>query len=124
MRVKSLWLIPAFLFLISVIGSANAHAHSVGPVTAQSVAEEDQDSSLPAVQACSPGGESGAPCDCPGGHCACTVDCLAMCAATAVAADLIAIDFLAARLPVAPKKDDFSAGWIPYGDIDPPRPIA
>jgi hypothetical protein len=68
--------------------------------------------------------ESGAPCDCPGGHCTCNVDCLAMCAVASAITNTIAFDVLPSRSMVAIETVTFPSSWVPIGDFDPPRPIA
>ena len=128
MRSRFVWLIPFFLLLISVIGSANAYAHSSASSGLEAATAEHQaldegiQSSIQASVASA--GESGGPCDCPGGHCICNVDCLAMCAATAAIADIVAFDLFPARSMIALEKMNFAARWVPNTDLDPPRPIA
>ncbi|MDB5392867.1 MAG: hypothetical protein JWM91_373 [Rhodospirillales bacterium] len=119
---------PVLLLLISVIGSANAYAHSSASTGLEAstggnqTLDEDAQSDIQ-VDASS-ADESGAPCDCPGGHCACNVDCLAMCATTAATGDTIAFDFFPARAMIPLETMKFSIRSVPNTDFDPPRPIS
>ena len=118
---------PILLLLISAIGSGTAYAHhgpssgleamASGPVRERAIPSAVQVS-------VSSADESGEPCDCPGGHCTCNVDCLAMCAATAAIANTIAFDALPVRSMIAIETVAFPASWVPIRDFDPPRPIA
>lgn len=125
---RFLWLMPILLLLMSVIGSANAYAHASPAagleesVTGYQTLDEDVQSDVQVSAASAD--ESGAPCDCPGGHCTCNVDCLAMCATTAAIADTVVFDFPPAGSIITIEKMTFSANRIPNRDFDPPRPIA
>jgi hypothetical protein len=125
MRSRFIWLMPILLLLISVIGSANAYAHSSASTSLEASAGEHQalDEGVQSdiqVNATSMD-ESRAPCECPGGHCTCNIDCLAMCAATAAIADTVAFGFFPVRPMIALEKMSFFAGWVPDTDFDPPR---
>ena len=123
-----MWLMPILLLLVFAIGSSSAYAHS-SPSAGLEVSVgghqvPDEDVQSPVQVSAASADESGAPCDCPGGHCVCNVDCLAMCATVAAIADTIVIDFFPARSTVPLGRMMFSAEWIPNRDFDPPRPIA
>ncbi len=128
MRSRFIWLMPILLLLISVVGSTNAYAHSSQSALLESTAAEHQalddgvqsDIQVSAASA----DESGAPCDCPGGHCTCNFDCLAMCATTAAIADTVVFDFSSTGSIITIEKMTFSANRIANRDFDPPRPIA
>jgi hypothetical protein len=128
MRSRFIWFMPILLLLISVIGSANAYAHSSPSAGLEAAAGEHQalDEGVQSHDQVSVASadESGAPCECPGGHCTCNVDCLAMCAATAAIADNVAFDIFPGRSAIALETMNFSAGWVPKTDFDPPRPTA
>ena len=119
---------PILLLLVSVIGSANAYAHSSASTGLEASVGDHQaldEGVQPDIQvSVASADESGAPCDCPGGHCTCNFDCLAMCATTAAIADSAAFDFSPAGSMITFEKMTFSANRIPNRDFDPPRRTA
>lgn len=119
---------PILLLLVSAIGSGTAHAHSSLSSGLEATASEHEaleDGTPSDVQvSVTPADESGEPCDCPGGHCTCNVDCLAMCAATVAIAEIIAFDVAPARSMIAIETMSFDVSWVPIRDFDPPRPVA
>jgi hypothetical protein len=127
MRSRFIWFMPVLL-LIFLIGSATAYAHAQPSAGLEASTGEPQtldegvqsDIQVSAASA----DESGAPCDCPGGHCTCNVDCLAMCATTVAFIDTIAFDFSPAGSVIPLEKMKFSIGWTPNRDFDPPRRTA
>jgi hypothetical protein len=121
------WLVPIVAFLAIFAGSSSASAHP-GHVHSVAVTSSSIDN-LGASSAVGPVlshrvSETGQPCDCPAGHCSCTIDCAAACAAAAVVTN--GINFQLSWAPpafeLAPV--DVIAGVMPFVDLDPPRPIA
>ena len=124
MRSKFIWLVPVLLLLIALIGSGNADAHSSLSSGLETTAAEHEDGENYVQVSVISADETGEPCDCPGGHCTCNVDCLAMCAATPAIAGVIVFDFVPVRAKIALETVNFSASWVPIRDFDPPRLIA
>jgi hypothetical protein len=127
MRSRFIWLMPILLLLISVIGSGNAYAHHSLSSGLQATASEHEvwEGGIPSDVQVSVilADESGEPCDCPGGHCTCNVNCFAMCAATSAITNTIVFDVLPSRSMVAIETVTIPSSWIPIGDFDPPRPF-
>jgi hypothetical protein len=113
-------------FLAIAIGSPSAFAHEHSNRALSAVAENSNASveSRSEVTVADRSSETGKPCDCPGGHCACTVDCAAACAAAAIVSD--GVNFQLSRIPPVFElaAADEIAGLMPNVDLDPPRPIA
>jgi hypothetical protein len=121
-----LWLIPVMAFLAIALGSPCAFAHERSDRALSGVAENSNASAefRSEITVSDQSSETGKPCDCPGGHCACTVDCAAACAAAVILSD--GVNFQLSWVPpafeLAPA--DEIAGLMPNVDLDPPRPVA
>lgn len=123
------WLMPIFVLLALLAGSSAASAHpghghgdSVHRINAGFATTSVRP--VDAAARTSRLSETGAPCDCPGDHCNCSIDCLAFCSAASAIVDDASLQFLPARPIFAPMPAKAGVGWTPGADPDPPRPSA
>ena len=113
MRKLLSWLWPTALWLAFLTGSPAALAHA-GHAHLPGLSSS--------VEAAGPA--SGADCHCPGMLCACSADCLALCAAAIIAADQPGLVFLPGRTILNLAHSQLGPGRLPATDPDPPKPIA
>jgi hypothetical protein len=113
-------------FFAIAVGSPSAFAHEYSDRALMAVPENSNASAEFAsdITVARQSSETGTPCDCPGGHCACTIDCAAACAAAVIVSD--GSNFQLSWVPPAFElaAADEIAGLMPNVDLDPPRPIA
>jgi hypothetical protein len=121
-----LWLLPIFVFMVlaGLSPVASAHPEHAHEALAQSTNHEagpaidGPTGERPIIQAAS---TTSAPCNCPAGHCGCSVDCTTHCANGAAIFDLPDLRPMRGQQAFTPGRVTRIAEWTPRTDCDPPR---
>jgi len=121
------WLLSVFGFLLFIAESPAALAHS-GHAHAEQASLVQGDTPptgmVPPAASAKAGGQVQGDCECPGGHCACTPECQALCAISAVPVNEAEQPYSAARPTFFAAQAAAVIGHLPAADPDPPRQLA